>query len=249
VTNYVSTGIFEQQKIPETRVRHENRPGTVFARRPWLTLKTLEGGIMSKAAGLVCVCVLIAACSSQASAPTAPLQVPVFTQSAAPQSNGGNFGTPLAAEEEVMPVVNGVRIINTSNARGSAVFQLSADGTQLDYQLMVANIDNAFMAHIHRAAKGVNGGIVVWLFPSTTPNVTGPLGAGRIDGVIASGTITAANLVGSLAGHPLSDLVNEITAGNTYVNVHTNDNVAPTNTGPGDFPGGEIRGQLEHRGH
>jgi len=33
-------------------------------------------------------------------------------------------------------------------------------------------------------------------------------------------------------------------AGNTYVNVHTNDGVAPTNTGPGDFPGGEIRGQI-----
>jgi hypothetical protein len=26
--------------------------------------------------------------------------------------------------------------------------------------------------------------------------------------------------------------------------VHTNDGVAPTNTGPGDFPGGEIRGQV-----
>jgi hypothetical protein len=25
--------------------------------------------------------------------------------------------------------------------------------------------------------------------------------------------------------------------------------VAPTNTGPGDFPGGEVRGQIEHRGH
>jgi hypothetical protein len=35
-----------------------------------------------------------------------------------------------------------------------------------------------------------------------------------------------------------------IEAGDAYVNVHTNDGVAPTNTGPGDFPGGEIRGQL-----
>jgi hypothetical protein len=32
-------------------------------------------------------------------------------------------------------------------------------------------------------------------------------------------------------------------SGATYVNVHTNDGVAPPNTGPGDFPGGEIRGQ------
>jgi hypothetical protein len=32
--------------------------------------------------------------------------------------------------------------------------------------------------------------------------------------------------------------------GGTYVNVHTDDGVAPPNTGPGDFPGGEIRGQV-----
>ena len=35
-----------------------------------------------------------------------------------------------------------------------------------------------------------------------------------------------------------------VAAGNAYVNVHTNGGVAPPNTGPGDFPGGEIRGQL-----
>jgi hypothetical protein len=33
-------------------------------------------------------------------------------------------------------------------------------------------------------------------------------------------------------------------AGNTDVNVHTHDGVDPTNTGPGDFPAGEIRGQI-----
>ena len=37
-----------------------------------------------------------------------------------------------------------------------------------------------------------------------------------------------------------------IDAGSVYVNVHTNDFVDPPNTGPGDFPGGEIRGQLQH---
>jgi hypothetical protein len=29
--------------------------------------------------------------------------------------------------------------------------------------------------------------------------------------------------------------------------VHTNDGVAPPNTGPGNFPGGEIRGQVRWR--
>jgi hypothetical protein len=35
-----------------------------------------------------------------------------------------------------------------------------------------------------------------------------------------------------------------IDSGNAYVNVHTNDGVARPNTGPGAFPGGEIRGQI-----
>ena len=77
----------------------------------------------------------------------------------------------------------------------------------------------------------------------------GPLGGGRINGVIAEGTITAANLVGSLAGQPLSALLDLLRNGGAYVNAHTNDGVAPTNTGPGDYPGGELRGQVEHRGH
>jgi len=156
-----------------------------------------------------------------------------------------NFNTHLSGDQEVMPL----DVVNNSLAQGQANFKLSADGTELHYKLIAANIDNAFMAHIHRGPAGANGPIVVWLFPSTTPGAPGPLGAGRMDGVLAEGTITAADLVGSLAGHPLSDLVAEIRSGNAYVNVHTNDGVAPTNTGPGDFPGGEIRGQLDMHDH
>jgi hypothetical protein len=40
-------------------------------------------------------------------------------------------------------------------------------------------------------------------------------------------------------------LLESIRAGGTYVNVHTNDGAGAVNTGPGDFPGGEIRGQLD----
>ena len=56
--------------------------------------------------------------------------------------------------------------------------------------------------------------------------------------------ITEANLAGPLAGKPLADLVALLQSGNAYVNVHTNDGVDPANTGPGDFPGGEIRGNF-----
>jgi hypothetical protein len=126
-----------------------------------------------------------------------------------------------------------------SNGQAEAIFHLSDDGTQLEYKLNAANIENVVQAHIHLAAEGVNGPIVAFLY--------GPVaaGGGRTDGVLAEGTITAANLIGPLAGHPLSDLVAAINSGDAYVNLHTNDGVDGVNTGPGDFPGGEIRGQIK----
>jgi hypothetical protein len=204
---------------------------------------------MSKAPCLVLVSAMFAACSSDAPQPTAPFSVPVTSQAlhapnASASANGSNFGTPLTTDEEVMPA----GVVNNSTATGNAVFQLNADGTELSYTLIVANIENVFQAHIHQGPAGSNGPVVVWLFPSTAPGA-GPAGGGRVDGIIAEGTITAANLVGVLAGQPLSALLDQLRNGNAYVNVHTNDGIAPANTGPGDFPGGEVRGQVEHRGH
>jgi len=151
-----------------------------------------------------------------------------------------NFGTHLKGRYEVP--------LRDTDAQGQATFRISDDGSSVDYKLIASNIDNAFMAHIHMVTNPgdpttQNGGIVVWLYPSTAP-VQGPFGSGRHDGVLAEGTITAADFVGALAGHPLSDLLAAIGDGRAYVNVHTNDGVDGTNAGPGDFPGGESRGQL-----
>src|SRR5262245_24321780 len=182
--------------------------------------------------------IVVAACSDT---PTVTeLRAPIFARSSAAssakQGNGDpNPQTHLAGENEVPP--------RDTRAQGEAIFRVSEDGKSVDYKLIASNIDNPFMAHIHLAPAGTNGGIVVWLFPSTAP-VPGPLGSGRHDGELAHGTFTAANFVGSLVGHPMSDLLAAIAAGNAYVNVHTNDGVDGINTGPGDFPGGEIRGQL-----
>jgi CHRD domain len=51
---------------------------------------------------------------------------------------------------------------------------------------------------------------------------------------IAQGTITAGKLVGPLKGKTIDDLVEQIRAGKTYVNVHTK-----------EHPDGEIRGTIE----
>jgi hypothetical protein len=148
----------------------------------------------------------------------------------------GNFSTHLKGRFEIP--------MRDTNAQGQALFTLSDDGQSIAYKLIASNIDNAFMAHIHKGLATENGPIVVWLYPSTAP-VAGPFGSGRHDGVLAEGTFTSANFVGPLAGHSMSELVELLETGGAYVNVHTNDGVDGVNTGPGDFPGGEVRGQVE----
>jgi hypothetical protein len=139
----------------------------------------------------------------------------------------------LAGGEEVPARLTG--------ASGEAKFKLNNDGSELRYELEVEDITNVVQAHIHIGPPGVNGPIVVFLYGPVAP------GGGPIEGRIARGTITADDLINTLAGHPLSDLLAEIRAGNAYVNVHTNDGIDPPTTGPGDFPGGEIRGQVQHK--
>lgn len=133
-----------------------------------------------------------------------------------------NFVAHLTGDEEV-PAVD-------TKAQGQAIFQLSRDGSELRYRLIVANIENVTQAHIHLAPAGANGPVVAWLYPDAPPP---QLIEGRFSGVLATGTITEDDLVGLLAGGDLKDLLDAIEAGNTYVNVHTS-----------QFPGGEIRGQI-----
>lgn len=132
------------------------------------------------------------------------------------------FSAHLAGAQEV-PAVD-------TRAQGQALFRLSADGMELSYRLIVANIDDVLMAHIHMAPIGENGGVVAWLYPAGPPP---QLIEGRVSGVLAEGTLTAADLVGDLAGETLESLVEAIEAGSTYVNVHTS-----------AFPAGEVRGQI-----
>jgi hypothetical protein len=143
-----------------------------------------------------------------------------------------NFVAHLVGANEVPP--------RDTRAEGELKLQLSADGKSLEYRIIASNIDNVFMSHIHIAPVGLNGGIVVFLFGPVAP------GGGRTEGVLATGTITAANLINKLKGHPLSDLIDSIRVGHAYANVHTSNGSATPS--PGNFPGGEIRGQIRTAG-
>ncbi|MDQ3970747.1 MAG: CHRD domain-containing protein [Thermoproteota archaeon] len=131
-----------------------------------------------------------------------------------------SFSAELTGGEEVPPV--------DTNATGIANLQ---DNVQtINYQLSVNDLVNVTQAHIHRGEEGENGKIVVTLYNTTMP--TGPM-----SGLLSQGNITAANLVGPLAGQQLTDLVSIMDNGTAYVNVHTK-----------DFPLGEIRGQIAAEG-
>lgn len=172
---------------------------------------------------------LLAACTEAPTANEFRMDVVVTPQSSAPD-NALNFVAHTVGEQEVPP--------RDTPAQGQAVFHLSADGTTMTYRLNVANISNVVQAHIHDGPFGVNGPVVVFLF--------GPVasGGGRVNGVLAEGSFTAADFLGTLTGLSMSDLIALIQSGNAYVNVHTNDGVGSPNAGPDDFPGGEIRGQV-----
>jgi hypothetical protein len=116
------------------------------------------------------------------------------------------FTTDLSGKNEVPPV--------DTKASGTAQFQLSADGKQIDYDLTTKDLNGFMMAHIHQGKAGENGQPVAML-------------------TMGKGKITSAELQGALSGKQISDLVKIMEDGNAYVNVHTQQN-----------QNGEIRGQI-----
>ena len=135
-----------------------------------------------------------------------------------------NYTAHLTGEAEV-PAVE-------TRTVGQAVFQLNRDGTELRFRLIVANIQDVTMAHIHCAPEGENGAVTAWLYPDD-----GPPSAqidGRFSGVLSTGVLTDAHITDGCGGvDDLADLVELIEDGGAYVNVHTVEN-----------PAGEIRGQI-----
>jgi hypothetical protein len=194
-------------------------------------------------------------CTADKPAPTGfEVHAPLFVVG----GNGGgnrdiNFGTHLTGAEENPPTAGGAPPA-TSLAQGEAIFRVNDDGT-VDFRVIASNIDNVTQSHIHCGPAGVNGPIRMWLYPvigATGTALTPAAAAGPQNGVLASGTFNPTGVIcpASAVGHDMQ-LLDAIRAGLTYVNVHTKSHDAPppNNTGPGDFPGGEIRGQLDDHNH
>lgn len=96
-------------------------------------------------------------------------------------------------------------------ASGSATFLNNQ--TVISYDLSASDLYNATSAHIHQGKAGSNGPIVVTLYKTADPS------PGLFGGY--SGNITSSMLEGPLKGKQLSALVNLMSSGQAYVNVHT----------------------------
>lgn len=102
----------------------------------------------------------------------------------------------------------------STDASGIAIFNVSKTGMMVNYNAVVSGLSGPITgAHLHIAPAGQNGDVVVNL----TDDVVGNVLSGQFDPTSVDG------------------LVDDMMAGNVYINIHTDAN-----------PGGEIRGQLKY---
>lgn len=131
---------------------------------------------------------------------------------------GLEFNVSLSPNQEVMDV--------TSDATGEAYFAVSEDGESLEFTVSASNLMGTMAGHLHSGATGENGPVELLLFENAEPTDS--------NGEVASGTLTAEDLVGDMTWQ---DFSKALVAGEIYVNLHTEEN-----------PDGEIRGQLMAEG-
>jgi len=132
------------------------------------------------------------------------------------QKQGQFFDAKLTGKNEVP--------IKDTKATGIVEFTV-AGANSMSYKVSVTNMQKVTAAHIHIGKVGENGPVIVTLFKTGSPSAT-------TNGTLSQGNITTAKLEGPLVGKQLSDLINLLSNGGAYVNVHTEAN-----------PNGEIRGQ------
>src|SRR5215467_8458843 len=142
--------------------------------------------------------------------------------------------------------LNGFHEVLPKLTDGTGTFSATLKGDTLTYTLTYTGLSTpAFMAHIHFAQPGVNGGIFIWLCGSAAapgPAGTPPCkpGGGTVTGTVHPSAIQAVSTPGAgdqgvpADGTTFAGVLRILESGDAYVNVHTT-----------RYPGGEIRGQIK----
>lgn len=152
----------------------------------------------------------------------------VTTAAASADESASNMRAKLSGFNEVKPIATG----------GTGMLKAKASNGAIDFTLTYSGLTTpAFMAHFHFGQPGVNGGVFIWLCgnPGTPAHQTCP--PGTTDTATVTGHITAADIRAvtdqNITAMDMATALRIIEAGVAYVNVHTS-----------NFPGGEIRGQV-----
>jgi CHRD domain len=176
--------------------------------------------------------------------------VALIATAIAKNGNGGghSFSAKLTGYEEIIPAsLSGTTFTGEAGAvstvgRGSFSARLRDNPLRIEYRLRYQNLEGATttQAHIHFGQKHTVGGVSAFLCGGSPPASDKP--ACDPDSDTIEGTIDAADVIGpsgqGIAATELPELIRAMRAGATYVNVHTN-----------LYPGGEIRGQIDHGRH
>lgn len=126
-------------------------------------------------------------------------------------------------------------------ASGSFQASLTPARDEIAFKVRYTGLEgDVTQSHIHFGQRSVNGGISVFLCSNLG---NGPAGTQPCPPPPATveGTLKAADVIGpaaqGIAAGEFDELLRALSAGQTYVNVHSS-----------KFPGGEIRSQLKVRG-
>ena len=147
------------------------------------------------------------------------LMTTVLIVTLAPGPGEVNLRARLSGDQEVPSV--------DTTARGQAtLFFNPGSSGPLNFRVNVSNIQDVSVAHLHCGASGENGPVVAILYegPTVSPN-----------GILAQGAISGGALL-TVCVDDFLNLSGLLLANQTYVDVHTLDNLA-----------GEMRGQVLFR--
>jgi hypothetical protein len=144
--------------------------------------------------------------------------------------DGGNARADLDGYQELSPT-------SSVSTVGNGEFKAKIRSQQIQYELRYRDLEGGavLFAHIHFGQRATNGGVSAFLCggggkppcPPSPATVTGTIVPTDVVGPAAQG----------IAPAQFDELVRAMRAGATYANVHTT-----------QWPGGEIRGQIDAAG-
>ena len=154
------------------------------------------------------------------------LAVSILAASAAP-SHAERFSASLSGANEVPPI----------NSAGTGNFEMTIQPSGISFSLSFSDLSSPLsVAHLHFAPSKVAGGVMIFLCGGGGQPACPATTSGEI-----TGTITAANVTGptgqGIAVGDLDSALEAVRDGLSYANMHTT-----------NFPGGEIRGNVQRGG-